>query len=103
MTTEVYICREGQSLKEGQVQYAAHIENRDEAASDAERRCQNNTWIEKIAYYKVDEMGDFRVIYTHKNPNFVAKAQGAAGDAAKKKKKRKKKPKKTLWQKLLGR
>ena len=102
MTTEVYICREGQSLKQGKVEYAAHIETRDEAASDAERRCQNNTWIEKVAYYKVNEMGDFRVIYTHKNPNFQPKAVGE-GEGEKKKKKRKKKPKKkTLWQKLFG-
>lgn len=101
-TVEIYVCREGQSLKEGKVEFSSSIYDRDDAQSDAERRCRGNTWMQKVAYYKVNEEGDFRIIYTHQNPNFVPKA--VADDAAKKKpaKKKKKVKKKSFWQRLLG-
>ena len=97
---EIYICREGQSLKEGKVEYSSSIYDRDDAASDAETRCRGNTWIQKVAYYKVNEEGDFRVIYTHQNPNFISKAEMA--EKTKKKPVKKKAKKKGILKRLLG-
>ena len=101
---EIYICREGQSLKEGKVEYSSSIYERDDAASDAENRCRGNTWIQKIAYYKVNEAGDFRVLFTYNNPNFQPKAQVEDEKKKKPESKKKKKAKKKSWLKrLLGR
>ena len=66
--TEIYICKPGQALKEGRVEYGS-METRDEAASDAERRCRLDPTIARIAYYAVTESGDFRNIFTYDNPN----------------------------------
>ena len=66
--TEIYICQPGQALKEGRVEYGT-METRAEATSDAERRCNADRSIAKIAYYAVTESGKFRSIYTHENPN----------------------------------
>ncbi|MPY71934.1 MAG: hypothetical protein GEU92_17850 [Alphaproteobacteria bacterium] len=65
--TEIYICQPGQPLKEGRVEYGT-METRDEAASDAARRCTADPSIGCIAYYAVDAKGGFRNFYTHENP-----------------------------------
>ena len=69
MTTEVYSCKEGQSLKQGKLDYAAHITTKEEAEADAKRRCQRDPSLKKIAYYKVSPDGEFRVFYSYVNPN----------------------------------
>ncbi len=66
--TEIYICKPGQAIKEGRVEYGA-IETRDEAESDAEARLRIDPSIGRIAYYAVGENGDFRCILTRTNPN----------------------------------
>lgn len=66
--TEIYICQPGQPLKEGRVEYGT-METRDEAASDAARRCAADPSIGRIAYYAVSDSGSFRNFYTHENPN----------------------------------
>jgi hypothetical protein len=66
--TEIYICQPGQALNEGRVEYGT-MESRDDAASDAERRCKFDPTIAKIAYYTVTGSGKFHSIYTHENPN----------------------------------
>ncbi len=66
--TEIYICRPGQAIKDGRVEYGA-IETRDEAQSDAEERLRIDPSIGKIAYYAVSANGDFRCILTRTNPN----------------------------------
>lgn len=65
--TEIYICKPGQAIKEGQVEYST-IETRDEAETDAARRVRGDPTIAKLAYYAVKEDGDFRVLYTFDNP-----------------------------------
>lgn len=65
--TEIYICQPGQPIKEGRVEYGT-METRDEALSDAERRCGSDPSIAKVAYYAVSESGDFRCICTYDNP-----------------------------------
>ncbi|HMA52191.1 MAG TPA: hypothetical protein VKP60_20675 [Magnetospirillaceae bacterium] len=82
MTTEIYSCKEGQSLKQGKLDYNASITTKDEAASDALRRCQRDPTLKKIAYYKVSPDGEFRVFYSYTNPNCKpAGSAGAAGPA----------------------
>ncbi len=66
--TEIYICQPGQAIKEGRVEYGT-MESRNEAASDAARRCKSDPTIAKIAYYAVKEDGGFRSIYSYDNPN----------------------------------
>lgn len=76
MTTEIYICKDGQALKEGRLEYSSDIETKDSAEADAKRRCQRDPTVKKIAYYKVAPDGEFRVFYSYTNPN--CKPAGAA-------------------------
>jgi hypothetical protein len=102
MSTEIYICKPGQALKEGRVEYS-DIDNRAEAEADAKRRCDGDPTIAKIAYYAVTPDGDFRCIYTHQGSATEAPAQ-KPNPAAKRKKVKKKKPqKKGFLQRLFGR
>ena len=102
MTTEVYSCKEGQSLKKGKLDYAADITTRDQAEVDARRRCQRDPTLKKIAYYKVSPDGEFRVFYSYINPNCkpaaTAKAATARPAAAKR---RAPPPKRGLWARIL--
>jgi len=97
--TEIYICKAGQSLKDGRVEYSDQITDKGAAESDAKRRCKSDSSIAKIAYYSVNPNGDFKVFFSYTNPK-AANAPGSAGNgdkAAKGKKKRKKaKPKPSL-------
>lgn len=68
-TTEVYVCYEGQALKEGKLEYSYDIHDKEAAQSDAERRCQRDPTIHRIAYYAVDASGRFRNFCTYSNPN----------------------------------
>lgn len=101
MSTEVYICKAGQSLKQGKVEYA-DIDNRNEAEADAKQRCRADPTIAKIAYYTIKDDGDFRCIYTHQGE---ASAAPAAETKPKATAKAKKKPakKKSFLQRLFGR
>lgn len=80
MTTEIYSCKEGQSLKQGKLDYDASITTKEQAQSDALRRCQRDPSLKKIAYYKVSTDGEFRVFYSYTNPN--SKPAGAPGSRA---------------------
>ena len=84
-TTEIYLCRVGQSLKQGQVEYSDSVTNKAEAEADAIQRCKWNKKLAKIAYYAVNTEGDFRIILTYNNPNI-------GNDEPEKPKKVKKKP-----------
>jgi hypothetical protein len=86
MTTEIYSCKEGQSLKQGKLDYDASITTKDQAQADALRRCQRDPSVKKIAYYKVSPDGDFRVFFSYTNPNsnpLGSPARGGAGASAK--------------------
>ena len=104
MATEIYICKEGQSLKQGKIEYG-EIDSKVEAQSDAVARCKRDQTIAKIAYYSVNEDGDFRIFFTYNNPHLVSGRQTPDPDgeaAPKKKKKGKKKKKKSLLSRLLS-
>ena len=82
MTTEIYSCKDGQSLKEGKLDYDASITTKDQAQSDALRRCQRDPSLKKIAYYKVSPDGEFRVFYSYTNPNAKAARPAGASETA---------------------
>lgn len=98
MSTEVYICKAGQSLKQGKVEYA-DIDNRNEAEADAKQRCSADPTIAKIAYYVIKDDGDFRCIYTHQGD---ATTQPATDTKPKPKAKKKPAKKKSFLQRLFG-
>ncbi|MSO92571.1 MAG: hypothetical protein EXQ86_04125 [Rhodospirillales bacterium] len=67
--TEIYVCKNGQALKEGRLELSHTIADRDAAEGDAIMRCKIDGAIERIAYYAVSESGSFRNIFTYRNPN----------------------------------
>jgi len=100
-TTEIYLCKAGQTLEQGRVEYSEIITTKSDAETDAMARCSKDNTLAKVAYYKVAEDGEFRAIYTHNNPNAIG-----VGDTKPKKrvqlKKKKMAPKPTFWQRLFG-
>lgn len=97
--TEIYICKAGQALKEGKVVYSDEITSKRQAIPDAEDRCRRDSKIAKIAYYAVNEEGDFRCIYMHTVKEVQEESKATE---PKPRKPLKKKPKPTLWQRLTG-
>ena len=100
--TEIYTCKEGQQLKEGKLEVSQDISGKEDAEYDAKQRCNRDNTIHRVAYYHLNDMGDFRVFYSYTNPHphVVSKAPKGEGDKSKKKKRRKKKPKPTLMGKI---
>lgn len=70
-TTEIYSVRGEESLGEGALEYSDYIACRVAAETDAAVRCSRDRTIRKVAYYRVDEMGDFRVLLVYENPDPV--------------------------------
>ena len=81
MTTEIYSCKEGQSLKQGKLDYSSDITTKEQAEGDAKRRCQRDPSLKKIVYYQVSPDGEFRSFYSYVNPRAAAAAakSGRAG------------------------
>ncbi len=99
---EIYICKPGQELKQGQLVVSNDIDSRDDARADAEDRCSGNPWIARIAYYAISPNGDFKPYFSYTNPNAEAAPQAAEDAPKKKKSKKTKKPaKKSLLTRFL--
>ncbi|MBT4770586.1 MAG: hypothetical protein HOO00_08725 [Rhodospirillaceae bacterium] len=95
--TEIYICKAGQSLKDGRVEYSDQITDKGAAESDAKQRCKRDGSIAKIAYYSVNANGDFKVFFSYTNPQATgATGPDGNGDKTAKKKRKKAKPKPSL-------
>lgn len=94
-TTEIYLCRKDQSLQQGRVEYSDSISNKAEAQADAIQRCKRDNKLAKIAYYAVNQEGDFKVILTYSNPNIDEKPKP-------KKVKKKKVPKPGLVRRVIN-
>lgn len=60
-SVEIYICKKGQALKEGKIEYSQTIYDKYGAEDDAKARLQRNPSIYKVAYYKINDEGDFRI------------------------------------------
>ncbi|NKB19564.1 MAG: hypothetical protein GKS01_03370 [Alphaproteobacteria bacterium] len=80
-TTEIYICYPGQAVKEGKCEYS-DISSRMEADGDAARRFADDPKIAKIAYYKVDEDGAFKILCTKENANVQKSGRGRLDSGA---------------------
>lgn len=100
-TTEIYLCKAGQTLEQGRVEYSETITTKAAAEADAAARCSRDNTLAKVAYYMVADDGEFRAIYTHANPNAIGLGDAKSGKRAQVKKK-KKAPKPTFWQRLFG-
>lgn len=74
--TEIYVCRNGQALKDGRLELSHTIATKEEAQADAVRRCRSDGTVDRIAYYRVAESGAFRNFLTYANP--AAKGTRAA-------------------------
>ena len=98
---EIYICMPGQALKEGRVEVSHSIPDKHAAESDALSRIKINPKIHKIAYYRINDAGDFRIFYSYTNKD-VAPDKPKASPKTRSPSKPKKAPKPTWWQKLLG-
>ncbi|MDV7340727.1 hypothetical protein RYZ26_14070 [Terasakiella sp. A23] len=101
---EIYICKKGQKVEEGQMVMSNDIDCKEAAEEDAIKRCKVVTSIERIVYYDVS-MGGFKVLYSYTNPNCKEmkgagqRRTGGGGPMPKKKKKAPAK-KQGLWQKV---
>jgi hypothetical protein len=75
--TEIYSCRGNQELKDGKYDYSYEIRDRQDAESDARLKCDKDPTIRKIAYYLVNDSGDYRNIFTYSNPEYAGTATPA--------------------------
>ena len=100
MTTEIYICKDGQELKQGRLVYSEDVDDRESAEDDAKRRCKTDRTIKKIAYYKVSSSGDFRVFFSYTNPDCKPAPKPLTASTPVRKPAPKKKPPPTLLQRL---
>lgn len=100
---EIYICKKGQKIEEGQMVMSHDIDCKEAAKEDAEKRCKIIPSIERVVYYDVGG-GGFKVLFSYTNPNVVEKKDGVArrplGGAAPKKKKKAPAKKPGLMQKI---
>lgn len=69
--TEIYICKKGQQLKEGKLEISHSITDKMAAEGDARQRCREDKSIYKIAYYRLNDSGDFRIFYSYANPRIA--------------------------------
>ena len=103
-TTEVYSCKPGQKLKEGRLDYAPHVETKEQAEADAKRRCQADPSLAKVAYYLVQEDGRFRMLHSYTNPNpgaaKPARRAGVQSDFQPRAKTVKPSPPPSLWERF---
>ncbi|MEO5374732.1 MAG: hypothetical protein H7840_10685 [Alphaproteobacteria bacterium] len=108
MATEIYMCKDGQGLRDGRLEYSDSITCKEEAEPDAVRRCQKDNTLKRIAYYTVTPDGRFKNFYTYTNQGAKAAGGQSRKPAAAAPKKRPSAakppppPPKTLGQKILG-
>ncbi|SCA57160.1 conserved hypothetical protein [Candidatus Terasakiella magnetica] len=99
---EIYICKPGQKIEEGQMVMSNDIDCKEAAEEDAKKRCKIVPSTERIVYYDVSG-GGFKVLYSYTNPK-VSQSKGKrsphpmGGPIPKKKKAPAKKQ--GLWQKV---
>ena len=76
-STEIYICKPGQALTDGRVEYG-DMTTKAEAENDAIERIRCDSSIGKIAYYVIRPNDEFKCILTKQNPDAVLPEIGAA-------------------------
>ena len=103
--TEIYICKDGQKLKDGKLEYSSQVENKEqaEAEADARRRCSQDTTIARIAYYKVSPEDKFTNFFTYDNPEAARQKRTSAAASARAARARARKTRnvnKSIWARL---
>ena len=68
---EIYMCRPGQKLEDGRLDYADDIANKAQAQADAEQRCRRDPKLDRVIYYAVQPDNNFQRLLTYTNPNPV--------------------------------
>lgn len=68
---EIYSCRWGEKLEDGVLRVSDQIRNRDDAIENAEELCQHDDTIHRVAYYVINDAGDFRLFHTFVNESAV--------------------------------
>ena len=83
-TVEIYAVRDEENLRDGEMTYGENIENRADAAADAYDRCEQDRTIRKVAYYALNDEGDFKVLFVYENPNpaFAKRSKPQSASAA---------------------
>lgn len=66
--TEIYVCKPGQKLEQGRMEFVPETMDRGRAEADARERFERDDGIAKIGYYAVNDDGDFKPIYTAESP-----------------------------------
>ncbi len=74
MAVEIYMCKEGQQLKDGKLEISHDINSKRDAEVDARERCKYDKKLFKVTYYRVDDEGNHRVMYSYTNPYHQAPA-----------------------------
>ncbi len=98
---EIYMCKVGEKLEDGKLAVSRDIYDKEAAKTDAIKRCKIAPSLARIAYYAINDNGDFKPYYSYNNPKVEEpKTKQAANDAGPKKRRKKKAKKKTFWQKL---
>lgn len=102
---EIYICKKGQKIEEGQMVMSNDIDCKEAAEEDALKRCKIVPSIARIVYYDVSG-GGFKVLYSYTNPNVKevkrSRPMGRAAPAPAPVKKKKVARPKGIWEKIKG-
>lgn len=67
--TEIYICKPGQPIKEGKIEYSSTISTRQQAEADAVQKCAGDPTVGQVVYYAVSDDGSFKTLFSYKNPS----------------------------------
>ena len=67
-TTEVYWCLKGESLRDAPLEVRPDIVSRDLARFDAEEKCRGNKKLQKVLYYRIEDSGQRRLLFSFENP-----------------------------------
>ncbi len=57
-TTEIYICKRGQAIKQGRLEISHDINTKQDAQADARRKCDMDKRVHKVFYYKITDEGE---------------------------------------------
>ena len=89
-TTEVYWCLRGESLRDAPLEVRPDIVSRDLARFDAEEKCRGNKKLQKVLYYRIEDNGQRRLLFSFENPymSIMVGAPPDEGAAAKRKAKK---------------
>ncbi|MCW9032656.1 MAG: hypothetical protein OQK35_06980 [Alphaproteobacteria bacterium] len=99
---EIYICKKGQNVKDGQMVVTDSIANKIQAQSDAVSRCKTDSSINRVVYYDITNGGQ-KVFYSHNlSEERVAKKPKKETISRTPRKKKTPPKKKGFWEKILN-